>query len=598
MIRKDFADLYSLSPDHLENEEKVHCLELLDTHSAHDHSLALRFLEDSTPGIALAASLYLEKTGTLDRMMKESTESDIDDLKRKLKILKTASDHQITSFLDKRENFKHHGSFYIAVKILNSGIPCSQFSWIIQNILSFDDKTAFSEDLKKGALTCLLRRKDTESFALIKETLDDQKTREDHRTILLENLPSAGAGQFYPVLNKFLRDTGFSQFQRLLSAFRKIPLSLCLSDLYTLVRNTGEDREIRKRAILLLSQYKEFSSTLFLIENLFLLNIDEMSNLGTEVFLNNKEHFLYAAGRIFEECDSSLHQKLMHLCSLTGIRDFLPVIEEKLTDSDPESRIRAVWSLRTLNAVESLPALRLLLHDPVQKVRAQTAGALIDWNKSETFQDMIMILNDGHESFSVQESIIDSLGVSGNPKSIEILVSLLESNPVLNEQILASLLHKKSESDIEIIIKLYDSAVPAVKSLLNELFKEMGESVESVLMELLNKTGDLHTSRNISSVLDSTGYVESLIGVLKSASAAKRLDAAEKLSMIGTVKASRGLLYAARDINKNIRILSLKALVRIQQNTEVLTLLENDPDKKVRRYAAWAKERIKAEQLP
>ena len=43
-IRKDFSDLFYLYTDKLETDEKVHCLELLDVNSAHDHNLALSVL--------------------------------------------------------------------------------------------------------------------------------------------------------------------------------------------------------------------------------------------------------------------------------------------------------------------------------------------------------------------------------------------------------------------------------------------------------------------------------------------------------------------------------------------------------------------------
>jgi HEAT repeat protein len=133
---------------------------------------------------------------------------------------------------------------------------------------------------------------------------------------------------------------------------------------------------------------------------------------------------------------------------------------------------------------------------------------------------------------------------------------------------------------------------------LNKLFKEMGETVEESLMDLLGSTNDPQIKKSITTVLDSTGYVDVQIGVLKSPFSSKRLTAAGNLSLIGSLKACRGLILAARDINRDIRILAIRALVQIQENTEILESLKDDPDKKVRRYTLWAIERIKATRLP
>jgi len=597
-IRSDFADLYSLSPQHLVTEEKVHCIELLDLNSAHDHSLALEFMKVSTPGIIMAASLYLEKAGTLDEMISKGSERDLDDLNRRLRILQIATAHQVSSFLEKKENFKTKGSLYLGIEILKIGVKSTQTSWIMKKVLSLEGQDIFTTKLKTETLSCLITRKEPQSIQLIKEFLESERINKKHRALLLENLPSEGAVQFYPVLYRFLLDRQFSEFSSLITAFSKIPLSLCLSDLYALVRNEECEKEVRKRGFILLSQYNDFSSTLFLIENLSLLSADEMKSLGTSVFQLNKEQFLYAAQTVFRGSDSSLHQKLMYLCSLAGIRDFVSVMVEKLTDSDPESRIMAVQSLKSLDASDYLFSIVPLLYDPVSKVRANTASMLIDWNKTETFNEFISILNDKNESISVQESIIESMGSSASVRTIEILVTLLETNPFLKEQTESALLNKKNNSEIEQIVHLYETAGSHVKSILNELFKTMGERAEDALMALLERTKNLPVRHNICTILDSTGYVESLIGLLKNSSSTKRMDAAEKLSTIGTLKACRGLLYGVKDINKNIRILTIKALVRINQDTEVLSILEKDPDKKVRRHASWAKERIKAVTLP
>ena len=64
---------------------------------------------DTNPGIILAASLYLEKTGTLDKLIKKASLGDEEDLIRRKRILISAAEHQVISFLDRKGEFWKHG---------------------------------------------------------------------------------------------------------------------------------------------------------------------------------------------------------------------------------------------------------------------------------------------------------------------------------------------------------------------------------------------------------------------------------------------------------------------------------------------------------
>ncbi|MDA3956759.1 hypothetical protein [Oceanispirochaeta sp.] len=267
-IKKDFADLYTLYSENLDVIEKIHCLELLDVKSSHDHNLALRLMNDSHPGIILAASLYLEKSGSLDQLITKGSSRDLEDLTRRKKILSAAADHQVSSFLNKKENFSDKGALFLAVEIFHRGVSSSNFAWIIAKVFDLKGESPFINNLKDKALSCLIKRKDPESIFLLKQLLEQKLFRSYRMEYLLNSLPPEGSILFYPVLKKFLLDKDFPYWPSLIQSFVNIPLSLCLSDLYTLVRNHESDKIIRKRAVLLLSRYGEFSSTLFILENL------------------------------------------------------------------------------------------------------------------------------------------------------------------------------------------------------------------------------------------------------------------------------------------------------------------------------------------
>ena len=76
-----------------------------------------------------------------------------------------------------------------------------------------------------------------------------------------------------------------------------------------------------------------------------------------------------------------------------------------------------------------------------------------------------------------------------------------------------------------------------------------------------------------------------------------RRDSEER--WIGTRAAFRGIVLAARDPDEDVRVEVTKALeyLNTPEGAEILSDLENDPDKRVRKYTLWALERIKARNL-
>ena len=106
--------------------------------------------------------------------------------------------------------------------------------------------------------------------------------------------------------------------------------------------------------------------------------------------------------------------------------------------------------------------------------------------------------------------------------------------------------------------------------------------------------------RSVSEILDRTGYVDICIKKLKHRKQKIRKEAAEDLILIGTVKSWHGLIYAVKDISREIRILSIRAMEKLRNDDSenILESLKKDPDKKVRKYTLWALEKINAGKLP
>jgi len=599
-IRRHFSDLFTINPENLDEREKIHCLELLDRGSAMDQDLAIRFLREESPGIVLTAALYLEREGHLDRLIREGSDSDTEDLSRRLELLKASARRQVTSFMDREENFQSPGALYLAVELLSAGTESAVTEKIIDAVFRLTGRNAFVSHLREEAARCLLTRKRTESYILLSRLLKENRSDVPLLDLILNSLPPEGAFCFYPLLLEFLKDPDFPAEESLLNGLLRFPASCSLRDLHDLVRDETRPAAVRKRALSILCRFDESSTLLFTLENLPLLNREEMRLLGSTAARWGGPAFTRMAGELLDEQDGPVRQSLLTLLAVSGNREFIPRMEEALTDASPRSRITALWALTDLNNRDSTEKMLNLLYDPEELVRSEAVRAFTVWNREDVFAVLSEILGDEQESLTVKKSLIETMGISENLKTIGLPIPFMESRPELNEIILNALLSKREEKELTELVRHFESGTPRIRESLGNLFREMGEPAESVLIHLIRSGAHTPLHPYISQILDQTGYVDSRISCLKSPSVKKRLRAAEDLSLIGTYKACRGLVFAARDISREIRILSIRALDKLNSDDSesILESLKHDPDKKVRKYTLWALERIRAGKLP
>ena len=71
------------------------------------------------------------------------------------------------------------------------------------------------------------------------------------------------------------------------------------------------------------------------------------------------------------------------------------------------------------------------------------------------------------------------------------------------------------------------------------------------------------------------------------------------MARVGSRSAFRGIVLAARDPDEQVRVQVIKALEKLAtaEGKELLEDLQNDPDRKVRTYTAWAMERLEAKSI-
>ena len=592
-LKSEFNDLFRVIPSALSPEQKIHCLELLDPHSAHDHNLALEMMDDERPGIILAAALFLERTGTLDRLLREADRSNREDFNRRLRILRRASENQVGAFLAKRKNMKRSDSLQMALELFESGAESPRFVPVISKLLRGRNLSPSFRILRRRALDCLMLRRDPDSITLQYSLLHHQNW--ELLPILLEGLPAEGMQRFYPVMKEYLEDTDFQAWEALNSAYSRVPVSACLSDLNALIRDEERPFLVRKRALSLLIRLGESGTVLYLLEHLDLARPVEGLNLAAQAALEQPEFFDSCVASIYASPDALLHQRMTAFLARSGNCRFIPRFLEQLSSPEAASRSAAIRALGLMGEEDEMARIQDYLDDLSESVRVTAAETLLEQGGDEIIEKIATLLNAPMESIELKTALIRALGSSAHPRSLELLLSLEDwDEEEINESLLSNLALKSGTGEMTLLIRAFAEGDETRREMLKTLFLRMGHRADQRLMELVESSSDPTLIAAVGDILEKNGYIHVLTAELRKPSPEKRRKAALRLSLIGTPGACRALLGAARDVNREIRVLSLKALVRLEGTSPFLQELLTDPDRRIRRYARWAQRRIAA----
>jgi HEAT repeat protein len=234
----------------------------------------------------------------------------------------------------------------------------------------------------------------------------------------------------------------------------------------------------------------------------------------------------------------------------------------------------------------------------VDRVREAVASSFAAEAASQTREDLRRILFDPNEMPPVKRSLITGLAQSTDTASVDLIVELMDAETELRDDAARALARKQGRGAIERILEHITSSSPDLRSLLVETLKAMGEPAESVLESLLFDLD--HPLRDVTvEVLESIGSIDSRIRHLTNRDPSVRREAAAFLRQAGTRSAYRGLVQAARDPDEEVRSQVVKALDALDSDKgrSLLEELQNDPEKRIRTYTAWALERHKARKL-
>ncbi|MFW6138353.1 MAG: HEAT repeat domain-containing protein [Spirochaetota bacterium] len=599
-IVKDFSDLYSVDLESLSDKQALHLLEHLEPDSSEDKNTALSFLSGDNLELRLAAGQYLEKAGMLDKLFLEVSLDDKETLQRSYNLLKKASEVHITSFLENIRKTENPACLYIGSRILVERGEKQLITSLAEKVFKQRMEVPEYRELYTNTVTCACTRGN--ETALVHICREIERKKNDSRVVkfLLSLLPQRGESVFVPELVKLLKDPEFVCRNALRDALLKFQYSGYIHELFRIIKAGRQHypHSVRIAALKLLGALRLHYCLEFVLENLHVLPLEEAQQFAKDMAQYSGKFFNQRVRELLNSDDGRIRACLIACLPAVKYKDFMKPVRKALSDADPEVRIAGVKALVEYGDARSFKRAYDLLRDPVERVRVQTAQALAEYGSEKVLENFTDLLNDGNEVRAVKEAAVKGLGRSGEKKSIDILIDNLKQDRELKEVVVQALSEKTSKQDITTLIECMKDAEPSLRERITEVFRCMGTAGEEALVELLQE--DIASLKPyISDVLESTGFIDSAIQKLSHRDPQIRRNAAQLLSLIGSVAAFRGIVLAARDPDQDVRVMVARALESLTSDTgaDILSKLQQDPDKRVRKYTLWAMERVKAKSL-
>jgi len=599
-IRKDFKDRYKLEYETLKGSQLLHALEILEPSSKNDENIALKLLQNKKKEIRFYAAQFLGRSGALSRLFLETDMGDMELVERNLKLLKAAVEVNETAFLESIESTTNPASLYIASRILAETGPRELIAKLAGKVFELNEKSPKYLSIYETALKAIKERGTDSALKLMHSELKSKKNNRENISLIFKNIPERADFIFVDTLIYLLKNPDFKEYKSLHTAFHSLKIYTYIDKLLTII-HAGREKyphRVRIEALKILGESGSADCLQIILESLPTLPPDEAKAFTEILYKFSGEDFNIKTAELLENVDSKIRAALITALPATGNKDFIKQIKSSMNDSDPDVRIACVWALADFGDYRSLNQTTDMLRDPVDRVREEAARVIGSFGQAEALAKIKSILLDKNEVSPVKESAIKGLARSSSIESINILIDAAAADGKLKKHISMGLSEKRDEKGIKKIIEHFKDADPELKDTIADAFKLMGEKVEKPLSELLKQDiASLHPY--IVEILEKTGYIEAEIRKLANRDINVRKEAAYFLSLVGSVSAFRGIVLASRDPSREVRVEVVKALEKLETKggKKILDALENDPDKKVRMYTAWAMERLRAKAL-
>ena len=567
--------------------------------------------------LRLAAARALEESGRLKRLFLQADLGDRPGFERSYDLLRRAVEVNVTGFLSALRESQEPASLLMAARLLRSGGSPNLISELSERVFRRMSPESSSYQETHGVVVdCIRERGDIRALESLAaeimrrgqaaaDAAGDSTGNGDSRDVALLETALAGvpAGQdrlFADLLIRALEDASFPARDALRAAILRLDTSRVLAETLRIIKTDRRDyaHRVRVDALKLLGELELPYALQEILEHLPILPLDEARQFAAQLAKQQPKAIEAKTRFLLDSVDGSIRASLIAALPATGKKTFLNDIKKALGDADPDVRIAATWALAEYQETRALGQAGEMLRDPLERVRLNVARAIGQAGGKSALTSLRDVLLDENEVDAVKKAAIEGLAAARSAAATDILVDVLERDDELRLEVVRGLARSNDSSCLKQLIERFKDASPALRSSITEVFKNMGEYGEEAVREVLME--DIPSLRPfLNDILEATGYVESRIRMLKHRDPKIRRSAAEFLSGVGSAPAFRGIVLAARDPDEQVRVQVTKALEHLAtpEGEKILRSLQEDPERRIRKYTHWAMERLEAKKL-
>ena len=600
-IQQEFPERSEYSLDEMEEGQALRVLEQLDTGLPAHENFAMSLLRHANLEIRFLAAEFLQRSGVLVRLCLSADLGDEEGMERTQDLLRHAAQVQVSSFLTDSIEKAGPGGLLVCARLMKD-LPHRQplVSALARRVFRLPVTEPGLQTLYTETLACVAEQGDKETLSELSTELIRRRSDQRLVGLVLNALPERGAPVFMEPLMGLLLDEEFAPREPLRAALARMSDEMLLPRLVETIRMPWEEVpvSVRMESVRLLGEMNLDYCLQTVLENLWVLPLNEARGFMPVLEAFPEKLLLSKVNGLLDTTDSRIRAAIIAALPAVASEPLRKRVTKALKDVDPDVRIAAIWSIIDYKSSDWLDDGLEMLRDPLPRVRAETARAIGFVPGTKPLRALAERLLDEEEAESVRLSAIEGLSTVEHPDSVSTLVPFIERGEPLASAAKRALSGKTANKQLEKLFDHFKDASPDLRAALADVFRSMGEKGGAAMAELL-KADVASLKPLIQEVLAETGYLELHIRRLSNQDPVVRRQSAKFLTTVGSLPALRGLVLAAKDPDEEVRVLVVRALEQLggEQGGEVLDALRKDPRRKVRRYTAWALERLRAKSL-
>ena len=615
-ITKEFMDRYSPKDADLNKEETARVLELLDPNCQEDLNFAMASLESADMQLRYHAAAFLEKCGVLASLLAKNTLEDPGTMEHSVSLLQKAVDVHVSGFLVDYPSGDGAPLLAAARLLTGPGGTQENICDLAKKVFAFftgkklDPSTI---DIYTKTLEALDNNGNHKAFEILGEELSRRENDRSYLDVLLPRIPKRAQVLLSSILFRFLQSASFQARDELVQILGTFHPDIILPKVFQILNGSRADNPhiVRISALKVMGHLHLPFCLQRVLESLPTLTMDNTADAARKKFLQGEipldetEEFARLIAKypvdMFEEKtrsllaspDARIRASLITILPIIKNTHFQKEIRAALKDVDPDVRVAAIKALLGFGEIKLLNQETSMLRDPIERVRFTTAEVIAKHGNAAAMEILKSILADANETDVVKIGVITGMGQAVCPKSLKMLVSVLDTQSEFRANTELSLAMRVAKRDITQLIEIFRDAEPQLREKLIPVFRAQGKKAEPQILEIL-KDEVASFKPYLVKILEETGYIDEAKRRLSNRNVEVRREAAMMLSLMDTLPAFRGLVIAAKDPDQEVRVCVVKALEKLKSSDgqEILEKLKQDPDNRIRKYTHWALERL------